>query len=119
MSKALGEFFQKAQAIKNASTKFSANATEGGRIIPSPKHDAKFQLRIDAGHYDKSTKKLNIVLQVNAQAKSPALREWARKHTTHDKLATASFDTSAADKEAELASVLKRLEDKAKESLGS
>jgi hypothetical protein len=34
-----------------------------------------FQSRIDAGHYDAVTKKFNVVLQVNAQAKNPALRD--------------------------------------------
>ena len=119
MSKTLGDFFQKAQAIKNASAEFTATAAEGGRIIPFPRHYAAFQLRVDAGHYDPNTKKLNVVLQINAQARSPALRDWARKNSTHDKLATASFDTSVEDKEAEFASVLKKLENEAKQRLGS
>jgi hypothetical protein len=118
MSKALKDFVQKAQALKNAPDKFAATAGEGSRIIPSPSKDTDFQLRIDAGHYDAKTKKLNVVLQVNSQAKSPALREWARKNSTHGKLATASFDTGAADKEAEYDSVLAALEREAKQKLG-
>lgn len=118
MSKVLGTFVQKAQAIKNAPAKFTATAVEGNRIIPSKSHDAEFQLRIDAGHYDTNTKKLNVVLQVNSQAKSPALRDWARKNSTHENLATASFDTSAEDKEAEYARVLEALKNGAKQKLG-
>lgn len=101
MSKALDSFFQKAQALKNAANKFTPNATEGGRIIPSPPKDADFQLRIDAGHYNAQTKKLKVVLQVNWEAQSPGLQDWTKKHTTHDKLATTSFDTDAPDKKAE------------------
>lgn len=118
MSKALDSFFQKAQALKNAANKFTANATEGGRIIPSPPKDADFQLRIDAGRYDAQSKKLNIVLQVNKEAKSPGLQDWAKKHTTHEKLATASFDTDAPDKNAEFNRVMDDLRRKAKENIG-
>jgi hypothetical protein len=119
MSKVLGAFVQKAQAIKNAPTKFAATAVEGNRIIPSKTKDAEFQLRIDAGHYDASTKHLNVVLQVNSQAKSPALKDWVKKNSTHGKLATASFDTNAKDPHAEYVKVLKALEAAAKKSLGS
>lgn len=101
MSKAIGDFVQKAHGIKNASAKFTASVGEGSRIIPTPRHDANFQFRIDAGHHNANTKELNVVLQINAQAKSPALQNWARKRSIHDKLATASFNTSAEDKEAE------------------
>jgi hypothetical protein len=55
------------------------------------------------------TKKLNVVLQVNSQAKSPVLRDWARKHSTHEKLGTESFDTAAADKNAEFVRVVDSL----------
>ncbi len=114
MSKALDSFFQKAQALENAAGKFTANATEGGRIIPSPPKDADFQLRIDAGHYNPQTKKLNVVLQVNKEAKSQGLKDWTKKHTIHDRLATASFDTDAPDKQAELVRGLRNLEREAK-----
>jgi hypothetical protein len=119
MSKVLGAFVQKAQAIKNAPAKFTATAIEGNRIIPSKTKDAEFQLRIDAGHYDAKTKHLNVVLQVNSQAKSPGLKDWVKKNSTHGKLATASFDTSAKDPAAEYARVLKELEEAGKKSLGS
>ena len=117
MSKVLGTFVQKAQAIKNAPSKFTAAATEGNRILPSRTKDAEFQLRLDAGHYDESTKHLNVVLQVNSQAKSPALKEWVSKNSTHGKLATASFDTAAQDPEAEYIRVLKELEEAAQHNL--
>lgn len=116
MSKALDSFFQEAQALKNAAGKFTANTTEGGRIIPSPPKDADFQLRIDAGRYNPQTHKLNVVLQVNGEAKSPGLQNWA--HTTHEQLATASFDTTAADKRAEFERVLEDLRKKAKDNMG-
>lgn len=118
MSKALDSFFQKAQSLKNAANKFSANATEGGRIIPSPPKDAEYQLRIDAGHYNPQTKKLNVILQVNKEAKSPGLKDWAKKHTTHEKLATASFDTLAPDPKAEYDRVLQDLRKRANENIG-
>jgi hypothetical protein len=118
MSKVLGTFVQKAKAIKNAPSKFTSSVAEGNRIIPSRTKDAEFQLRIDAGHYDPGTKRLNVVLQVNSQAKSPALKDYVKKSTTHGKLATASFDTSASDKDAEYNRVLEELEREGKKSLG-
>lgn len=119
MSKALGTFVQKAQAIKNAPAKFSATTVEGNRILPSRTKDADFQFRIDAGHYNADTKHLNVVLQVNSQATSPALKDWIKKNSTHGKLATASFDTGAKDPHAEYIKVLEELEDSGKKSLGS
>ena len=118
MSKALSTFVNKVQGINNASVKFTATAVEGSRIVPSKNRDAEFQFRIDAGRYDENTKQLNIVLQVNSQATSPALRDWVKKNSTHDKLATASFDTSADDKDAELNKVLNSLQNQAKQKLG-
>lgn len=117
-SKALGTFVNKVQGIKNGSTKFTASAAEGSRILPSKNRDAEFQLCIDAGRYDESTKKLNVVLQVNSQAKSPALRDWVKKNSTHGQLATTSFDTSADGKDAELNKVLSALQNQAKQKLG-
>lgn len=118
MSKVLANFVQKAKAIKNAPSKFTSSAAEGNRIVPSRTKDADFQLRIDAGHYDPETKRLNVVLQVNSQAKSPVLKDYVKKSTTHGKLATASFDTSADDKQAEYERVLEELEKEGKENLG-
>ncbi|KAB8069206.1 kinase-like domain-containing protein [Aspergillus leporis] len=84
MSKILGSFVEKAKAIKNAPTKFTSTA-----------------LRIDAGHYDANTKRLNVALQVNSQAKSPVLKDWIKKNSTHENVATASYDTAATDKQAD------------------
>lgn len=117
MSKAISAAFTKLKGINNLASKFSASAVEGNRIVPSRTKDADFGVRIDAGHYDASTKTLNVVLQVNSQAKSPALKEWARKNTTHAKLATSTFKTDAEDKEAEALRMLKDLEEKAKENI--
>lgn len=44
MSKALTEFAQLAQNVKNAPSKFTGAATEGSRLIPSRTKDALFQL---------------------------------------------------------------------------
>ncbi|KAK6365292.1 hypothetical protein LTR64_008805 [Lithohypha guttulata] len=104
--------------MRNAPTRFAPTASEGTRIIPSRSRDAELQLRIDAGHHDESTKRLNVVLQVNSQATSPALREYVKKNSTHGKLATASFDTSAEDKDAEFKKMLAALEDQARAKLG-
>ena len=109
--------FTKLKGIKNAASKFSASAAEGNRIVPSKTKDAEYQVRIDAGHFDPSTKRLNVVLQVNSQAKSPGLVDWVKKNSTHTKLATATFNTDANDKNAELSRVLDLLKSKAKESL--
>ncbi|KAL8920486.1 MAG: hypothetical protein Q9208_006235 [Pyrenodesmia sp. 3 TL-2023] len=117
MSKAISAAFSKLRGIKNVASKFSASAEEGHRIVPSRTKDADFQVRIDAGHYDPSSKTLNVVLQVNSQATSPALKEWAGKNTTHGKLATATFKTDAEDKEAEALRMLKDLEEQAKKNI--
>ena len=93
MSWAPKDFVTKAQALENASDEFTASAREGDRIIPSPSKDTDFQ-------------------------PTPALRDWAGKKSTHDKCAIPSFDTGAADKEAEYASVLAALESAAKRNLG-
>ncbi|KAL8757397.1 MAG: hypothetical protein Q9184_004220 [Pyrenodesmia sp. 2 TL-2023] len=117
MSKAISAAFTKLKNINNLATKFSASAVEGHRIVPSRTKDADFEVRIDAGRYDPTTKALNVVLQVNSQAKSPALKEWARKNSTHAKLATATFKTDAEDKEAEALRMLEELEEQAKNNI--
>jgi hypothetical protein len=118
MSKSIANFVKKAASLTGAAAKFSPAVTEGNRILPSKTKDAEFECRLDAGHYNAETKKLNVVLQVNSQAKSPALRDWARKNTTHAKLAEEAFDTSAKDKQAEYSRVLESLAEKAKKNLG-
>jgi hypothetical protein len=118
MSKAIGTFIQKTKSLSGAASKFTPSVSDGNRILPSKSKDAEFQCRIDAGRYDPSTQKLNVVLQINSQAKSPALKDWARKKSTHDKLATEVFDTNAEDKNVELDRVLASLEAQAKSKLG-
>jgi hypothetical protein len=117
MSKAMEIFKTKIRAVAKAPGKFTASALEGSRILPSRNKDAEFQLRIDAGHYDAATKKLNVVLQVNSQAKSPALVNFIKRNTTHGKLATAAFDTAAKDQQAEFEWGVEELTDKGKENL--
>lgn len=118
MSKALSNFAQLAQNVKNASSKFTGSAAEGSRLIPSKTKDEQFQFRIDAGHYDEQSKSLNVNLQVNSQAKSPALKDFIKKNTTHGKVATATFDTTAKDKNAEYNRVVNELVQKGKQKLG-
>jgi hypothetical protein len=72
----------------------------------------------NADHFDPVTKKLNVVLQINSQARSPALVEYARKHSTHDKLATESFDTAAENPDEEVIRVLGSMAGQAKKKLG-
>lgn len=117
MSKALQEFFSKVKNNFDVATKLKASHTSGGRILPSrtQKNDADYELRIDAGDLVKT--KRNVVLQVNTQAKSTALKDWLKKQGTHAKLATASFDTAAADPEAEARRVLDELEKEAKANI--
>jgi len=117
MSKAIDAAFTKLKGVKNAASKFSASAAEGNRIMPSPTKDADYQIRIDAGHFDPKTKRLNVALQVNSQAKSPGLVDWVKKNSTHANLATATFDTKAQDQTAELNRVLEVLKQKAKENI--
>ena len=118
MAKALTVFAQKTLALTNASSKFTAAAVEGSRILPSKVKDAEFQCRIDAGHFDPVTKKLNVVLQVNSQAKSKGLQDWIKKNSTHAKLATESFDTTAEDQDAELKRVVGSLANQGKAKVG-
>ena len=76
---------------------------------------APYQLRIDAGELVENRR--TLVLQVNSQAKSTALKNWVQKMGTHAKLATAYFDTTAADPDAEAQRALNELEEQAKENL--
>jgi hypothetical protein len=91
---------------------------EGHRLIPSRTKDAEFQFCIDAEHYEEATKRLNVVLQVNSQAKSPALKDFIKKNSTHAKLATASFDTAAEDPSAEYTRVVEELVEEGKRKPG-
>lgn len=88
-------------------------------MVPVNKKDDKSaQLRIDAG--EKIDGKQNLILQVNSQATSPALQKWMNSNGrgSHGKLATATFDTEAADQDAEGERVAQELEKQAKERLG-
>ncbi|KAL9595892.1 MAG: hypothetical protein Q9219_006160 [cf. Caloplaca sp. 3 TL-2023] len=102
----------------NFASKFSATATQGKRLLPTKGQDPKVEVRIDAGYYDPVTKGLNVILQVNSEAKSPALVKWRKKNSSHGKLATATFNTDADDKDAEANRVIEELETEAREKLG-
>ncbi|KAL8850895.1 MAG: hypothetical protein Q9221_004208 [Calogaya cf. arnoldii] len=118
MSKTISSSITKIRSIPNGPTKFSASAKPGSRLLPSRTMDASVEVRIDAGHFDENTKRLNVVLQVKSQAKSPALVDFKKKEGTHAKLATESFDTTAKDKDAEADRVYDSMESQAKEKLG-
>ena len=85
--------------------------------MPSPTKDAGFQLRIDAGHLDPKTQRLNVALQVFSQAKSPGLVDWVKKNSAHANLATATFDTKARDQNAEMNRVMEELKEEAKKNV--
>ncbi|KAL9005134.1 MAG: hypothetical protein Q9188_002075 [Gyalolechia gomerana] len=116
MSKALEKAFSSFKAISKGASKFSAAAQEGNRIMPSQSKDESIPVRIDAGKYNATTKKLRVTLQVNSQAKT-GLAEWRKKNTSHASLATEEFDTAAADPDAEYERVLDSLMTKGKEEL--
>ncbi|KAK5731789.1 hypothetical protein LTS12_027223 [Elasticomyces elasticus] len=64
--------------------------------------------------------KQNFVLQVNSQAKNTALKDFVAKNGrgTHAQLAAASFDTKAADPEAEARRVVQEIKEQSKSKLG-
>jgi len=119
MSKVIAEFITKVSGTASLLKKFKGAHTPGQRIVPTKtaKNDELYQLRIDAGEVPKGTHMQNIVLQVNTQAKNTALKNWVKKHTTHGKLATTSFDTKAADVDKEVIRALGVLEKAAKENI--
>ena len=120
MSKAVSGFFANFASAKRLVEKLSGKTvTPGARVVPVNKKDDKnAQLRIDAG--EKIKGKQNLVLQVNSQATSPALKKWMNSNGrgSHGKLATATFDTGAADQDAEAERVAQELEKQAREKLG-
>ena len=116
MSKALESAIDALKAIKNGASKFSAAVQEGNRIIPSKANDASIPVRIDAGKYNATTKKLPVILQVNSQART-GLADWRKKNSSHAKLATEEFDTTASDANTEYKRVLDSLKSKGKEEL--
>ena len=117
MSKAITNFFTKTKQNFDMAKKFGANMTAGSRIVPSQtaQKDAEYQLRIDAGEIVDG--KRNVYLQVNSQAKSPGLKDWVRQNGTHTNLASATFDTTVADPEAESNRVLDELQKDAKDNI--
>ncbi len=117
MSKAIANFFTKTKQSFDMVKKFGANLTAGSRIVPSrtSQKDAEYQLRIDAGELVNG--KRNVYLQVNSQAKATGLKDWVRQNGTHANLASATFDTTAADLEAESERVLDELEKDAKKNV--
>ena len=117
MSKALDSAKAQLKNIKNAANKFTASAVEGTRLIPSQTKDKQLPVRIDAGHYNPTSKRLNVVMQVNSKPQSPGLENWVKKHSTHGKLAKAEFDTAADDKNAEFSRMLDDLMNKGKQNL--
>ncbi|KAK5673965.1 hypothetical protein LTS10_013272 [Elasticomyces elasticus] len=93
--------------------------TPGRRVAPVDKReDADAQLRVDAG--EKIGDKQNFVLQVNSQAKNTALKKFVAQNGrgTHAQLAAASFDTKAADPEAEARRVVQEMKEQSKSKLG-
>jgi len=111
--------FLKFKAAKGLAKKLKHITMAGSRIAPSQtnKNDSDFQLRIDAGEMIGT--KLNVYLQVNAQATGTLFKEWLRKKGTHANLATAVFDTAAQDEEEEKNRVLEELEAKGAEVLAN
>ena len=94
-----------------------ASHTSGGRILLSrtQKNDTDYELRINAGELVKI--KRNVVLLVNTQAKSTALKDWLKKQGTYAKLTIASFDTAVTDPEAEARRILDKLEKEVKANI--
>ncbi|KAJ8130482.1 hypothetical protein O1611_g3143 [Lasiodiplodia mahajangana] len=76
--------------------------------------DASSALMLDN---DPKTKKLDVHLQVNAEAATPGLKDWAKRNSTHGKLATTSFDTSAGDLTAELHKMMDEMVEQGSENL--
>ncbi|KAI9842360.1 MAG: hypothetical protein M1837_007280 [Sclerophora amabilis] len=115
MSKPVSEFFTRICQNFNMTKKLKKDLTPGSRIVPArtAKNDANYQLRLDAGELIDG--KRNVVLQVNTQARSTALKDWLKKNGSHAKLATATYDTTAADDDAETDRVMETLEKGAKE----
>lgn len=116
MAKRIDKFFDRIVKNYNLVDKFSKNPTPGSRIVPprNPKDDISYGLRIDAGELINGKRK--VVLQVNSVIDTPGLKDWKNKHSTHAKLATASFDTDAEDKAREVEQLVEKLRADAKEN---
>lgn len=83
------------------------------------REDADAQLRVDAG--EKVGDKQNFVLEVNSQAKNTALKKFVAKNGRgiHARLAVASFDTKAADPEAEAQRTVQQMKEQSKSKLNN
>lgn len=114
MSKALQEFFSKIKNNFDVAIKLKTSHTSNGRILSSrtQKNDTDYELRIDAGDLVKI--KRNVVLQVNTQTKSTALKNWLKKQKIYTKFVIVFFDTAAADLETEVRKILDELKKKTK-----
>ncbi|GAB7354925.1 hypothetical protein MBLNU459_g5550t1 [Dothideomycetes sp. NU459] len=116
-SKAIDKGFAMIGPVKEVAKKISPAATEGSRLFPPKSRDHSCPIRFDAGRFDHNTKELEIHVQINSQASSPSLRDYAKKHSTHKNIATAKFNTAAADKDAETSRVLEKLREDSKKSV--
>lgn len=120
MSRSLKKFWTNWASTEKLLDKLVGRSlTPGARIIPANKgDDPKAELRIDAG--EKVGDKQNVVLQVNSQAQSGALKDFVAKNGrgTHGRLATGSFDTKAEDPDAELSRLIEDLDAQARSKLG-
>lgn len=113
MSKSLKAFWAKCATPADFASKIVGRTlSPGSRIFISD------ELRLDAG--EKIGDQQNVVLQVNSQAKSGALKKWVANNGrgTHGKLAQGSFDTKAADPVAEADSLVAEMDAQAKNKLG-
>jgi hypothetical protein len=120
MSRTLKKFWKDWVSIERLLDKLAGRSFHpGARILPFSKNDdSKAELRIDAG--EKVGDMQKVILQVNSQAKSPALVAWRAKNgrQTHGQPATGSFDTKAKDLQAETRRLLEDLDTQAKAKLG-
>ena len=69
----------------------------GRRLYPSrtPKNDRAEGFRVDQGHvHNEAGTIYDIVLQPNAEATKPAVKEFIGKYSTHAKLAKTTIDKS-------------------------
>ncbi|XP_014556639.1 hypothetical protein COCVIDRAFT_37748 [Bipolaris victoriae FI3] len=107
MAKVIDMFKEKVLALPKVASKFTASADERCRV--STPHRCR-PLR-------HGQKKLNVVLQINKEAKSPALVKIVNKFSPHYKMATEMFDTGVVDKQGGLKRVLDSLCAQAKEQV--
>jgi hypothetical protein len=119
MSKVWKEFVQYATRTDVAGRVFRKH-TPGKRILPpqAKDNDAKLQLRLDAGEVQDGVK--TVYLQVNSQAKSGKLKDFANKHGTHANLAVGTINENAAPEkqQEELEQMLDDMGSQVKQNLG-